>query len=1367
MSIESIFEFSKSNNEDNIKELINEIKRKNVVPFVGAGLSAFVYPTWGDLLSKLAGKIKDLDSIKKTQTLIETRQFEDAADEIHKALDEKTFFENLRNIYSAEEIEEIGVDRLRQEAAYVLPFLFQGNLITTNFDKIIEWVYSNNKKFLDVAIPRDLTRLDQVAQDRSKLCLFKMHGDINSENKDIIFTKNSYEKNYTKNTELKESYTLFIKSRKLLFLGCSLESDRTMEVLKDVYLKRPGVKHYAIVECPENKKESKIDFLSENFNISAILYPKGEYEAVRAILDYILKKVNPSAYKQLPYSRERQRDPSYRFSYQARTELVGRDEEIERLEEFCLSGGPTPKWWAVTGEGGSGKSKLAHEFSLIMRNKGWKQFWIDHDNWDQTIQDIEEYDNEALIVIDYVKIHVANIGRWLSAIQRKTVQWRILLIEREGEKFDDSNWVKLIDSGATSGNALADTCYQKNFLRLEPLDESSIKTLIKNYAVLFGKNPKDETVDMLYEKFYEIDNSLQRPLFALFITELWLTDGNILYSNKKETLSQFVNREKQNIANAIDVAESTLIGSNKKYVNACLKIKMMATMLGGLDFDEIKTYCKDSRRKLHRFCKKSGNYESVEEFLADSSIDYEDGRINPLRPDLLGEYFVLQELENIKDRKPILQRAWKKPSAAYAFFDKMTDDFLDMMTQNNLLEDIRRAVEDNLDSKNFREFYAKFLFGLSYKFLFAISNKEKLAIYEQPVQDLRSLCDQYPDDSEVRVLYASGLFNLSNKQDLAGCEQTVKVLKMLHESYPDDSEVRMVYAFGLVNLSNKQDLAGCEQTVEMLKSLHESYPDDSEVRVQYASGLVNLSNKQDLAGCEQTVEMLKSLHESYPDDSEVRIQYAKGLFNLSNEQDLADCEQTVEVLKTLHESYPDDSEVRVLYAKGLVNLIIVQDLAGCEQTVEVLKMFHESYPDDSEVRVLYAKGLVNLIIVQDLAGCEQTVEVLKSLHESYPDDSEVRVLYAKGLFNLSNEQDPASREQTVEVLKSLHESYPDDSEVRMVYASGLVNLIIVQDLAGCEQTVEVLKMFHESYPDDSEVRVLYASGLVNLSNEQDLAGCEQTVEMLKSLHESYPDDSEVRVQYASGLVNLSNKQDLAGCEQTVEMLKSLHESYPDDSEVRIQYAKGLFNLSNEQDLADCEQTVEVLKMLHESYPDDSEVRVQYASGLVNLIIVQDLAGCEQTVEVLKMLHESYPDDSEVRVQYASGLFNLSNEQDPASREQTVEMLKSLHESYPDDSEVRMVYAFGLVNLSNKQDLAGCEQTVEMLKSLHESYPDDSEVRIQYAKGLVNLSNKQDLAGCEQTVEMLKSLHESYPDDSEVQNLYIKALGILRGKQDKR
>lgn len=85
--------------------------------------------------------------------------------------------------------------------------------------------------------------------------LLKLHGDYLHADK-IVFTKEQYDICYGKN--LDSPYLSFLmnvlNTKVLLFLGCSLEEDRTMKLLEKIALNHSQT-HYAIVENPSDTSD--------------------------------------------------------------------------------------------------------------------------------------------------------------------------------------------------------------------------------------------------------------------------------------------------------------------------------------------------------------------------------------------------------------------------------------------------------------------------------------------------------------------------------------------------------------------------------------------------------------------------------------------------------------------------------------------------------------------------------------------------------------------------------------------------------------------------------------------------------------------------------------------------------------------------------------------------------------------------------------------------------------------------------------------------------------------------------------------------------------------------------------------------------
>ena len=136
-----------------------------------------------------------------------------------------------------------------------------------------------------------------------------------------------------------------LQSRTVLFLGCSLYSDRTMQVLLDSTGRVR--QYYALVELPKETENPEEPFLpilvDENgfenpvyrkrrkfladHHINCIWYPYGKHTALDIFLEELYKNICPV--NNSPASAKE-------FFFTKR-EIVGRDDEIKELNNILLT----------------------------------------------------------------------------------------------------------------------------------------------------------------------------------------------------------------------------------------------------------------------------------------------------------------------------------------------------------------------------------------------------------------------------------------------------------------------------------------------------------------------------------------------------------------------------------------------------------------------------------------------------------------------------------------------------------------------------------------------------------------------------------------------------------------------------------------------------------------------------------------------------------------------------------------------------------------------------------------------------------------------------------------------------------------------
>ena len=262
------------------KELADAIARQRIVPFVGAGLSVPMnMPVWGAALKELHDRIRNPNDPAVT-ALLESGQYLDAAEAL--ATHSQVLTENyIRNTYRVQNV--LG-------AVLLLPQVASGCIVTTNFDDAIEEVFKRQGIAFDAYMHGRQHHNFFTRLVRGQRCLLKLHGDADDP-QTYVFTRSQYESAYQSpinyQLPLPKALRQIYISNSLLFLGCSLDQDLTLDLFERVKLLRDYEipHHFAFVEIPDSAQK-KIDKEADllDINIQPIWYPAGRHDYVERLL---------------------------------------------------------------------------------------------------------------------------------------------------------------------------------------------------------------------------------------------------------------------------------------------------------------------------------------------------------------------------------------------------------------------------------------------------------------------------------------------------------------------------------------------------------------------------------------------------------------------------------------------------------------------------------------------------------------------------------------------------------------------------------------------------------------------------------------------------------------------------------------------------------------------------------------------------------------------------------------------------------------------------------------------------------------------------------------------------------------------------
>lgn len=272
--------------ETPFSELVAAVERGRIVPFVGAGMSRPMgMPLWGDALKELLGRLPGADAAAINE-LIKSGHYLAAAQALvqHDAVQTTNF---VRTKYRVQKIRLAG-------PMVMLPRIAKGCVITTNFDDAIEQVYGRDDVRFDAYMHGKQEHNFFPRLVRGDRCLLKLHGDADNPSTHIL-TQAQYAEGYGNpfdfHKPLPKALRQVFVSQSLLFLGCSLEQDWTLELFEkakqaDEYA-IPN--HYAILPAPadaqaKQQKETRLLRL----NIQPLWYPEGEHDFVERYLQLIV-----------------------------------------------------------------------------------------------------------------------------------------------------------------------------------------------------------------------------------------------------------------------------------------------------------------------------------------------------------------------------------------------------------------------------------------------------------------------------------------------------------------------------------------------------------------------------------------------------------------------------------------------------------------------------------------------------------------------------------------------------------------------------------------------------------------------------------------------------------------------------------------------------------------------------------------------------------------------------------------------------------------------------------------------------------------------------------------------------------------------
>jgi len=264
-------------------DLSQAVERQQVIPLIGSGMTVpSGCPKWSDLLREIQ-KFTIIDQTR-LDALLNASAFEEAADLLASGTNPNLLNERIEHTLRIDD------PRLISGPIRLLPAIFPKLVVTTNLDDLLEQLYSQcDGAFDHVLAGFDLARFRQIKNPVDRF-LLKLHGDCRRPDTRVLLSR-EYKKAYAKGELIREELALLYRLNNLLFMGCSLGPDRTVELIADVAKSDKNMpKHYAFLRLP-SADETRIE--RENFLSKRGIYPiwyVGEHdECIMALLAGLVK----------------------------------------------------------------------------------------------------------------------------------------------------------------------------------------------------------------------------------------------------------------------------------------------------------------------------------------------------------------------------------------------------------------------------------------------------------------------------------------------------------------------------------------------------------------------------------------------------------------------------------------------------------------------------------------------------------------------------------------------------------------------------------------------------------------------------------------------------------------------------------------------------------------------------------------------------------------------------------------------------------------------------------------------------------------------------------------------------------------------
>ncbi|MEB2774485.1 hypothetical protein SYJ56_04160 [Algoriphagus sp. D3-2-R+10] len=680
-------------------------------------------------------------------------------------------------------------------------------------------------------------------------------------------------------------------------------------------------------------------------------------------------------------------------------------------------------WTVVSGPGGSGKSRLVQEL-CVDSAPYWRAGFLAPGHSFVSWATWKPYKN-TLIIIDYAAERIdeaRNIFNGLVQNQQITdghLFVRVILVEREGK----GQWLEKLLGNRSERYVLEQVRYSIADIELTSMSEEvlweGLNILNQDQTASLPLPPREQLISDL-----KVIDPLCRPLYTILATDALISGRNIRLWDRERLMLDVLGRERQSWLEA---------GVTRPYEN----LLALATMVGGLT--EAVLEQTDLNIDLPNFESFDRNLYSA---MSGCALEGED--LPPLKPDLVGEFFVLNHIKGRNERltaknaRDLSSAAWKicggseqrnffielikyvSPSKLIFFLNRLIIDYgdhpaaiyflyrpegpdIDLLYWGSL---VVAGIHDNLSSGKIENARLLFSFLSSLKpdelrtidaedmlvkaaFTF-LSSKEWLELPEDPNSMLQLAKEQtFKEYStfSTRLAYCHGSANAINSLLTAGknsiLNQILDDQYILVQEHPEENQLQAQYARSLrILVCSEGELEQREAYLETLRSFCKHFENNIMLYVELAKAADSLINIY--------------LNSDRIGDAERMNQIIRGLYRLRTKQRIIQNPSSYEDIMDFKLEVYEDDIVELEYTLAKSDLWLIEPFILAKRyrdsnylLKEINRIWQMRHPKNPDYAILWGYALM-----KDADACSQlgqfnmiakAVKELNELAEKFPD----------------------------------------------------------------------------------------------------------------------------------------------------------------------------------------------------------------------------------------------------------------------------------------------------------------------------------------------------------------------------------------------